>query len=281
MKNNRISIVIPSFNKGSFIEATILSVLHQSYKNVELIVVDAESSDSTHAILNKYQRDISQCIIEPDNGQSDAINKGIKRASGEIVGWLNADDLLYPGAIESIARGFIENPCAGVIYGSGSKIDLHGKVIKDIPFRPFNPRLLRQLFYILQPSMYFRRDKFLLAGGLDENIHLAMDWELILKFLRDTEIAAIPDKVGKLRMYDGTKTSSGGWETYREVAGIARKYNGMRDINYLAFHARTIVSKVTMPVAKPILRKCVDYLCNIMARGELYMVCHWPDYFQK
>lgn len=280
-KNNRVSIVIPSFNKGEFIEETILSVLDQSYENIELIVIDAQSTDDTHSILNKYRHDISQCVIEPDNGQSDAINKGIELATGDFVGWLNADDLLYPGAIKAIVDGFAANPGIGVIYGSGAKIDIQGNVIKDIPFRPFNPRLLRQLFYILQPSMYFRRDEFLQVGGLEVGSHLAMDWELVLKFLNKTEFGAIPDKIGKLRMYEGTKTAGGGWDTCREIAEIGRKYNGMRDINYLAFHIKAIVSKIDIPIVKTILRKCVDHGCNIMARGELYMVCHWPEYFEK
>lgn len=280
-KNNRVSIIIPSFNKGEFIEETIVSVLEQSYQNIEIIVIDGISTDDTHSILNKYRHALSQCVIEPDNGQSDAINKGIKLATGEFVGWLNADDLLYPGAIKAIVDGFAANPGFGVIYGSGAKIDIQGYVIKDIPFRPFNSRLLRQLFYILQPSMYFRRDEFLQVGGLEVGSHLAMDWELVLKFLNKTEFGAIPDKIGKLRMYEGTKTAGSGWDTCREIAGIGRKYNGMRDINYLAFHARTIVSKVNIPGLKSLLRKCVDYGFNIMARGELYMVCHWPEYFQK
>jgi glycosyltransferase involved in cell wall biosynthesis len=280
-ENKRVSIVIPSFNKGEFIEQTIVSVLDQSYEDIELILIDGGSTDATHLILEKYRHTLSQCIIEPDKGQSDAINKGIKLATGEIVGWLNADDLLYPNAIKAIVEGFSSHPDVGVVYGSGVKIDIQGNVIKDIPYRPFNYRLLRQLFYILQPSMYFRKDKFLQVGGLEEGSHLAMDWELVLKFLGITEFVAIPDKIAKLRMYAGTKTAGGGWSTYREIAGIAKKYNGMIDINYLAFHARTLVSKVNLPVAKPILRKCVDSGCNILARGELYMVCQWPEHFQK
>ncbi|NTW87915.1 MAG: glycosyltransferase [Desulfobulbaceae bacterium] len=281
VNRNRISIIIPSYNKGIFIEETILSVLDQSYKDIELIVIDGGSTDDTHSILRKYRQGISQCVIEPDNGQSGAINKGIRLATGEFAGWLNADDLLYSGAIQAVADGFASHPGVGVVYGRGTKIDIQGADIKDIPFRPFNAHLLRQLFYILQPSMYFRREKFFQVGGLEERNHFAMDWELVLKLLDVTEFVAIPDKIGKLRMYKGTKTADGGWDAYKELAGIGKKYNGILDINYLAFHARTIVSKIDVPVVKTILRKCVDYGCSLMARGELYMVCQWPEYFQN
>ncbi len=274
-----VSIIVPSFNKGQFIEETILSIINQSYDKIELIVIDAESTDGTHSILEKYSGSIAKCVIEPDKGQSDAINKGASLAKGEILGWLNADDLLYPDAILSIVEGFKSYPEVGAVYGGGMKIDIVGNDIKDIPHRPFDRKLLQQLFYILQPSMYFRKDIFQKVGGLNVDSHLAMDWELVLKMLKVTELAAISEKIAKLRMYEGTKTSGGGWETYREIARIGKDQNGITDVNYLAFVLRTLVSRTRLPFIDNQLRVLVDKLCDYLAGGELYMVCQWPEAF--
>lgn len=276
-----VSIIVPSFNKGQFIEETILSVIEQSYNNIELIVIDAESTDETHSILEKYSDTVDQCVIEPDEGQSDAINKGAKLATGQIIGWLNADDLLYPDAISSIVSGFHSHPGVAAVYGGGAKIDIDGNTIKDIPYRPFDRKLLKQLFYILQPSMYFKKEVFLQVGGLNINSHLAMDWELVLKMLKIADFAAIQQKVAQLRMYEGTKTSAGGWETYREIAQIGKQQNGIRDVNFLSFILRTIVSRSRLPFVDKNLRSMVDKFCDYLAGGELYMVCQWPEVFDK
>ncbi len=276
----RISIVIPSYNKGEFLEETLTSIFAQDYGSIEIVIVDAESTDDTDAIINKYRERIDIYLREPDKGQSDAINKGVRLASGEVIGWLNADDLLFPGAIKKIAATFLSNPQVGVVYGAGAKIDLAGQVVKDIPYRPFDISLLKKMFFILQPSMYFKRELFLKVGGLNVESHLAMDWELILKMLPDADCLAIPDKIAKLRMYDGTKTSGGGWNTYREIARIGREQNGILDVNFLSFIARNIVSGIPVPLVQKYLRSLVVLFCDCYAGKGQYMVCKWPEDFQ-
>ena len=272
-----VSIVIPSLNKGDFIEETIASINDQNYRNIEIIVIDGGSNDKTIQILRRYRKAFAHCISEPDNGQSEAINKGVALAKGDIVGWLNADDLLYPDGIESIVKGFKNHQSAGLVYGGGSKIDIDGKIVKDIPYRAVDRRLLKQLYYMLQPSMYFKRKTFLDVGGVAVNYHLAMDWDLVLKVSKVADLVAVPQKIAKLRMYDGTKTSAGGLKTYQEIADIGRRHNGITDVNYISYHARKFLYKVDLPVLKPLLRKSVDLCCSIMARGELYMTCKWPE----
>ena len=281
MSTCTVSIIIPSYNKGKFLEETLLSIFEQDYEHIEIVIVDAESSDNTDAIINKYRDRIDVYVREPDDGQSDAINKGAKLASGDVIGWLNADDLLYPNAITAIADTFLSNPKVGVVYGGGAKVDLTGQVIKDIPYRPFDVSLLRKIFFILQPSMYFKKEVFCEVGGLNVDTHLAMDWELVLKMLPMTEFESIPDKIAKLRMYDGTKTSGGGWNTYREIAKIGKEQNGVFDVNFLSFTARNIVTKIPGSFAQKHMRILVDWLCDQYAGQWQYMICKWPENFSQ
>ncbi len=274
-----VSIIIPSYNKGELIEETLTSIFEQNYDNIEIVIVDAESTDDTDSIIKKYRDKIDVYVSEPDEGQSDAINKGAKLASGDVIGWLNADDLLYPGAIKKIADTFVSNPKVGVVYGGGAKVDLSGQVIKDIPYRPLDISLLKKMFFILQPSMYFKRELFHRVGGLNVESHLAMDWELALKMLPVSNFLAIPDKIAKLRMYDGTKTSGGGWNTYREIARIGREQNGIFDVNFLSFIARNFVSGIPVPFVKKYMRSFVVLFCDSYAGKGQYMVCMWPEDF--
>lgn len=231
----RISVVTPSFNQAHYIEETLRSVLLQGYSNLELIVVDGGSTDGSVDVIKRYADRIAWWVSERDNGQSHAINKGFRRATGEALGWLNSDDLLFPGALAAIGRAFRERPDAGMIYGAGAKVGADTRVIKEIPFRPVDVRLLHTLFYILQPSCFLSRRALDAVGLLDETQHFAMDWDLALRISRKFPIHAIPDKIGMLRDYPNTKTRRGSTERWLEIARIARKHNGPFDRNVIVF----------------------------------------------
>ena len=127
----RVSIITPSYNQAEFIEATIQSVLSQTYKNIQYIIVDGGSTDSTMDIVNRYKDKIDIVIHEKDNGQSDAITKGFKLADGELVGWLNSDDILYPDCVEQIVRLAEQFPDGAIYYGSLlNVIDRLGNIIR-------------------------------------------------------------------------------------------------------------------------------------------------------
>lgn len=240
----RISLVTPSFNQAPYLEETLRSALLQGYPDMELLVVDGGSTDGSVALIEKYAPHLTWWTSERDDGQSQAINKGFRRATGSMLGWLNSDDVLFPGALQAIGRAALEQPAAGLIYGAGAKIDAQGGLLKSISLRPVNARLLRTRFYLLQPSCFFRRAALDAAGLLDESHHFAMDWDLALRIARHFPLHAIPEPVGMLRDYPGTKTQSGAERRWLEIARIARSHNGPFDRNVVTFHCLHTLQRI-------------------------------------
>ncbi len=272
-----IGVITPSFRQAGYIAQMIESVREQNYSTLEHWIIDAKSDDGTAEVVAGFQSlPYLRWISEPDRGQSDAINKGARLAGTEIIGWLNADDLYFPHALRAVGEAFRDNPGVDVIYGGGVKADAAGFVLKKVPARPFDPRLLRYRFYVLQPSLFFRRRLFLEVGGLNEASHYAMDWELMLKFAERSRILAIPQVLSQLRCYPDTKTSTGGWPRLREIAEIGRKFNGPLDRNYLSFRAREFVSRIADPRAQEFGRQLVDRITDGLFGGSGLMVQGWP-----
>jgi len=273
-----IGVITPSFRQAGYIGQMIESVRSQDYPALEHWIVDAKSDDGTADVVAGYAAlPYLHWISEPDRGQSDAINKGARLAGSEIIGWLNADDLYFPDALQAVGQTFRDHPDVDVVYGGGVKMDADGAVLKTVSGRAFDPALLRYRFYVLQPSLFFRRRLFLDVGGLNEASHYAMDWELMLKFAERARILAIPTLLSKLRCYPNTKTSLGGWERLREIAAIGRRFNGPLDRNYLSFRARELVSGISNPTARQLGRRLVDRLSEGLFGSDSPMVQGWPQ----
>ena len=283
----RISIVTPSLNQCGFIPEILASLESQDYPDWEHVVFDAGSTDGSVEVWREWEGKVrsesegvpSECerrvrvFVEPDRGQSDAINKGMRVATGGIVGWLNADDVLLPGALAKVAEAFEKNPDAVVVYGVGAKTDLGGQIIKKVPFREFSPKRLSYAFGAVQPAMFFRRDAYWKVDGLDESLHYAMDWDLLLKLAKVGKVVAIPDHLANIRYYPETKTNTGGWKRMREIARIARSHNGALDRNYLSFQIRDYLAK--QPMRLP--RRLFDHICWNLFKAPPLMVQGWPE----
>jgi glycosyltransferase involved in cell wall biosynthesis len=235
----RITVVTPSFNHAPFIEETIRSVLLQRYPNLEYVIVDGGSTDGTLDVIRRYERWLAWWVSEPDRGQAHAINKGLRRATGEWVAWINSDDVLYPNALAAIARASARYRSAGLIYGTGAKIDLSGRVIQKVPFRPYDQRLLRTKYFMLQQSSFMRRDALREVGWLDESLQYVMDWDVAMRIGRVYPIRAIADEIGMFRIHPAAKTQGDIWVWGREIATVGRKHNGLTDPNFLAFRLRS------------------------------------------
>jgi glycosyltransferase involved in cell wall biosynthesis len=273
----QITLVTPSLNQAHFIEKMLASVRAQDYPNLEHLVMDACSTDGTLDILKRAEGPAGyHWISARDSGQSDAINKGIRQATGEVVGWLNADDELFPGALRAIGEAFARHPKATVVYGAGAKITEDGQLQKEVPAKPFSRSLLAAAFYFLQPSMFFTRSAFLDVNGLDESLHYAMDWDFLLKLPKTAEFVSIPDKIGKLRCYGATKSSTGGWPRMREIASIGRRHHGILDRNASVFAVRDRVGRLGNPKIRTLLQNLIDR-AQPRIFGKDCMVEGWPD----
>lgn len=197
----RFSVITPNYNGLPFLEQTICSVLQQRERGIELeyIVVDGGSTDGSHGVIEKYRSEIDTLIIEKDSGPANAINKGLARASGEVVSWLNADDIYFPDVFGGVKRILEENPEASLCFGKCPIIDENGMEIRSLITRfkecffPFSSQFTFQCInYISQPALFFRREAMLGAGGLREDMVAAWDYAFMLKLWHYGKGAVIP-----------------------------------------------------------------------------------------
>lgn len=205
----KISIVTPSYNQGQFIEETIRSVLLQGYPDLEYIIIDGGSTDESVEIIRKYDRWITFWTSEPDSGQTNAINKGFKRSTGEIVAWLNSDDLYTAGALIIAAKAFAERPGSAVIYGDADTIDAETTLLSHINSRDFDLQELYRRDYIRQPASFISAEAIKKIGFLDERFHYAMDYDLWIRLGQGGAVMQyIPRKLAWFRLHDCSKTVS-------------------------------------------------------------------------
>lgn len=204
----RITVVTPSYNQGQFIEETIRSVLLQGYPNLEYIIIDGGSTDNSLEIIHKYEQYIAYWVSEPDKGQSNALNKGFHRATGELVGWQNSDDYYYPQAFMHAAREAIRCQEIDVFYGSRKYLDINLKTVVDPQMSAFNLEEMIPNANMANQSMFFRSRIFKDGNYLDESFDHCMDheffWRLILKGYR---FLFVPEIQGCYRLHADCKGS--------------------------------------------------------------------------
>jgi glycosyltransferase involved in cell wall biosynthesis len=216
-----ISIVTCSFQQGKFLEATIRSVLGQSYPNLEYLIVDGGSRDESVEIIQRYADQLAYWVCEPDEGQTHALIKGFNRSHGEIMGWLCSDDLLLPGALQTVAEFFSAHPEVDAAYGDSLWIDDNSNYIRckrEMPFYRFV--FFYDHNYVPQPSMFWRRRLYDAVGGLNKHFNFAMDTDLWERFSARGKIAYIPKYLSCMRFYSEQKTMKLHSESLREDAVI-------------------------------------------------------------
>jgi glycosyltransferase involved in cell wall biosynthesis len=187
-----VSIITPSFNQADYLEETIQSVLSQDYPHIEYVIVDGGSTDGSLAIIKKYANQLAWWVSEPDEGQADAINKGLLRVSGDLVAWLNSDDLYLPGTIRMVVDAMRADPGVGLVYGDLQSIDADGKVFNTITYQQYNLDDLLAIRIIGQPTVFMRRSVQKKAGFLDDSFHFLLDHHLWTRIARLSRIKYIP-----------------------------------------------------------------------------------------
>jgi GT2 family glycosyltransferase len=204
-----IAIVTPSFNQGDFISRTIKSVIEQSYADVRYFVQDGASSDDSRQIIERFSKHLSGWEASPDDGQAQAINRGFANVSGDIMAWLNSDDVLLPGALDYVGNFFACNPEVDVVYGHRLLIDENDGHVGDWVLPKHDDNVLSWVDFVPQETMFWRRRIWERIGGeLDESFQFAMDWDLLVRF-RDAgaHFARLPRFLGGFRVHPEQKTA--------------------------------------------------------------------------
>jgi glycosyltransferase involved in cell wall biosynthesis len=227
----KVSIVTPSFNQGRFIEETIRSVLLQGYPNLEYIIIDGGSSDNSTKIIEKYGPWLSYWVSEPDRNQSNAINKGFERASGDIFGWLNSDDTFMPKAIANLVELRKEYPDAVAWTGSAEKVNLKGKSLGIHKARLGSTKDFGNFGHgacVYQPSTFIDSKIFNRIGGINEDLEIGLDVELWMRIAQNGHFASTEEVISVIKMYPEAKHLENPLATYVELITINQSY-GFRD----------------------------------------------------
>ena len=205
-----VSIIVPSFNQAEYISITLDSLLNQTYPNLEIILIDGASTDNTLEVLKSYQNQLSHLISESDKGQSDAINKGFAIAKGDIVGWLNSDDILYHDSISKVVDCFKTYDNLSFVYGDIDLIDSNGTVIGELHGQA---EIDKSIFWKLdinipQQGSLWRRSRLNLVLKLNQGYNYVLDREIFLKTVLTSQIKYLPVVLGAFRYHDSSKSVS-------------------------------------------------------------------------
>ena len=204
----KISIISPSLNQAAYIERTILSILDQNYPNLEYIIIDGGSTDGSVELIKKYENYLTYWVSEKDEGQSQAINKGLKRATGEWLAWQNSDDIFYPGTFYSLADAARKNRQSSLITGNMNLIDEQDCIISDLKYvTPTYQSLLAEGMVLTNQAAFWRRNIHEKIGYLNEDLHCGFDFEWFLRILEVGRATHVNQVWGGLRMHSQTKTS--------------------------------------------------------------------------
>lgn len=247
MQRPRFSIVTPSYNQACFIGRTIDSVLGQQGDfDLDYHIVDGGSSDGTLEILRRYSDPRLTWISEPDRGQVDAINKGLRAARGDIVAWVNSDDVLLPGALERVARAFRAQPTAEWLHGRCEIIDAEDRVVRRWVSLYKHLRAQRHSFenlltenYVSQMTAFWRRSVHAEIGYLDEALHFAFDYDLWLRLALRSAPLYLPEQLACFRWYTTSKSGAQFERQFREDAEVAARHAGGRPLVLLRKRAKT------------------------------------------
>lgn len=245
----KLTIVTPSYNQGKYIKRTIDSVLSQDIDDMEYIIVDGGSTDDTIDIIKSYGTQIVW-KSEKDKGQTDAVNKGIRQATGDIIGWLNSDDIYFPHALKKVMQVFNDNPDVNVVYGNAQHIAEDDSYIEDYYTEPYNYERLKSICYICQPSVFFRKSVVDKYGYLDDTLNYCMDYEYWLRIGKGEEFYYLEEMLAGSRLYNDNKTLGCRRQVHEEMLTMQEKLFKKADFKWIYNLAHVIVDEMGIPREK-------------------------------
>lgn len=245
----KATVVTPSYNQGKYIKRTIDSVLSQNVDDLEYIIMDGGSTDETIDILKSYGDKIIW-RSERDKGQTDAVNKGIREAHGEIIGWLNSDDIYYPDAIKKVMKVFENHPEINVVYGNANHIKEDDSFIEEYYTEDFDYERLKDICFICQPSLFFRKNLVDKYGYLDDKLQYCMDYDYWLRLGKGETFYRLNELLAGSRLYDDNKTLGARRKVHEEMLTMQEKNLGKASKKWIYNLAHVIVDEMGIPREK-------------------------------
>lgn len=222
----RISVIVPSYNAGAYLRPALQSAVDQLPGPHEVVVQDGGSTDETVDILRSFGERVSW-VSAPDGGQSDALNLALARTTGDVVLWLNADDILVPGSLAAAGSAFEADPDLAFVYGDFDIIGSSGEVLRNYKSSPYSwMRIFARGCYIFSGSLFVRRKALLAMGGIDETLHACMDLDLMLRLDAAGRSRHLGRTIGQLRMHGANKSTTRLWLFLQETLRVRRRYAG-------------------------------------------------------
>lgn len=249
-KQPLFTIITPSFNQGKYVKRTIQSVLSQGMAGTEYLVFDGGSKDETVSILKSFENSI-QWVSEPDRGQAHAVNKGLKAAKGEIIGWLNSDDIYYPGALQAVKEIFENHPEINILYGMADHIDINDAIIEPYYNEEWNFDRLKDVCFICQPAVFFRKSIIERFGCLDETFNFCMDYDYWLRIGKLQPFYYLKEKIAGSRLHPETKTLGSRVEVHEEILRMFKRKVGKVPSQWVHNHAYTVAWESGLRRATP------------------------------
>lgn len=262
-----ISIVVPTLNQGHFIEQTLASIIGQGWPRLELIVIDGGSTDGTAGVIERYRHAITHFISEPDKGQADAINKGMRLATGDILAWLNSDDMYLPCTLQRAARALAPLHEPRLVSGGCLAVWEGEAKAHSWPAPAWDREALKTRALLYQPSTFWTRALWEKAGELNAEFHYVLDWEWFLRASAVGEFQMLPELLSIYRFHPGHKSSSGHSRRTKEIIDLVEREAGAE----WAAAFRDVAAQIgTLPASLDRLRRLGLYRFRTLLHRDLY-----------